>query len=170
MNLRENFKDIFNVTDSTIILHWIPMQVGVRNSVIEIRRFSLKTSWFHIDTDLNIADLGTRGATLKDINEDSEWQRGKTWMSSRRADMPFKSLDQVKLTAEEKRQVASELNGPDVIRYIMTDRVSGRYSFSKYLVDPCRLPWSKAVRTLVIVRRFCLSRKGTKFGDKFNLE
>ena len=62
------------------------MQVGVRNSVIEIRRFSLKTSWFHIETELNIADLGTRGATVEDIHEKSEWQNGKQWMSTRRDD------------------------------------------------------------------------------------
>ena len=177
-NFGDYFQDILYVTDSTIILHWIsqderPMQVGVRNSVIEIRRFSLKTSWFHIETELNIADLGTRGATVEDIHEKSEWQNGKQWMSTRRDDMPIKSLDQVKLTAEEKRVVASELKGPDVVGYVMSflkDKVQDRYSYSKYILDPCRLPWSKIVRTLCIVRRFCFSKPKTVYGDKFNLE
>ena len=176
INLGDFFKDILYVTDSTIILHWIhqderPMQVGVRNSVIEIRRFSLKTSWFHIETDLNIADLGTRGAETEQINETSEWQCGKLWMSGRRCDMPIKNLDQVKLTADEKRQVASELKGPDVVGYLMSclkDRVQDRYSFSKYILDPCRFPWSKVINTMCMVRRFCFSRPGTALGDRFN--
>ena len=177
VNFGKHFKDILYVTDSTIILHWInqderPMHVGVRNSVIEIRRFSLKTSWFHIDTELNIADLGTRGAAVQDINSSSEWQQGKPWMKiPRRIDMPIKSLEQVKLTVEEKRQVASELKGRDVVGYIMsslTSKVGERYSFSKFIIDPCCLTWRKLNISLVLVRRFCFSRAGTKFGDLYN--
>ena len=175
-NFGKYFKDIFYVTDSTIILHWIsqderPMHVGVRNSVIEIRRFSLKTNWFHIDTDLNIADLGTRGARVEDIGAESDWLIGKPWMRiPRRMDMPIKTLEQVKLTAEEKRQVASELKGPDVIGYVMTSlisKVSERYSFSKYIMDPCSLSWKKICMSLAIVRRFCFLRAGTRYGDLY---
>ena len=177
INFGKYFKDIFYVTDSTIILHWInqderPMHVGVRNSVIEIRRFSMKTSWFHIDTELNIADLGTRGATVQDINSESEWQVGKPWMYiPRRNDMPIRNLEQVKLTAEEKRQVAVELKGPDVIGYVMTsliNKVSNRYSYSKYIIDPCSLSWRKVNISLALIRRFCFSRAGTVYGDLYN--
>jgi hypothetical protein len=32
--------------------------------------------------------------------------------------------------------------------------VADRYAYSKYLVDPCRLGWSKSLRVLALVRRF----------------
>ena len=38
--------------------------------------------WFHVKSENNIADLGTRcNATATDLAEGSEWQDGKPWMS-----------------------------------------------------------------------------------------
>ena len=50
------------VTDSTVSLYWLssdqrPLQLGTRNSVIEIRRFSSPDDWYHVDSQNNIADL-----------------------------------------------------------------------------------------------------------------
>ena len=161
-NLGDQFSRVLFVTDSTIVLFWInqderPMQVGVRNSVIEIRRFSLPEQWYHIDSCDNIADLGTRSAGVEEVQEGSEWQSGKKWMREPINNMPIRSSKQVTMTGEEKRIAATELKAKDIAGHVMSNlitKVGERYSYSKYVVDPCVLSWPKSVRTLAWVRRF----------------
>jgi len=57
-NVGNQFQSSIFVTDSTITLYWInqddrPLQIAVRNQVIEIRRFTLKEQWYHVDTKDN---------------------------------------------------------------------------------------------------------------------
>ena len=79
----ENIVRVIYVLDSEISLHWIasqtkPLKPWVRNKVIEIRRFTDVWQWFHIISELNLADLGTRkGVKIKDIDNESEWINGK---------------------------------------------------------------------------------------------
>ena len=133
-NLGPKFHDAIYVTDSTIAMYWInmdqrPLETAVRNCVIEIRRFSEPKDWHHIDTNLNIADLGTRLATVDQISEGSEWQDGKAWMKLPRDQMPIKTMQEVSLTADEKRQAAKEMKKMDVQGIMvaaMKDKVSDR--------------------------------------------
>jgi hypothetical protein len=160
-NLGEMLGEVMYVTDSTICLHWInqddrPLQTAVRNGVIEVRRFSDRSQWFHVDTSLNIADLGTREAEIQSIQEDSEWQCGKSWMTLPRAAMPVKTAAEIVLTAEEKRAAAAEMRAQDIRGHsihIAVDKLAERYSFSNYILDPCRFSWSKCVRILALVFR-----------------
>lgn len=164
LNLQEQFQGAIYVTDSTVVLYWInqdqrPLQVGVRNSVIEIRRFSQPCQWFHIDTGSNLADLGTRNAEIEEIESGTEWQDGKEWMRREREDMPLKTLVDVTLTSEERRIASQEMRAPDVGGIVLSNlltKVSDRYSFSKYLVDPCRLSWPRSVRVVAYVARFIM--------------
>ena len=175
-NLGSQHKSTTFITDSTICLYWIhqderPMHIAIRNSVIEIRRFSLPEQWFHTDTNNNIADLGTRTATLGEINESSDWQRGKPWMRLERKDLPLKTAEQVTLSGEEKRVAAIELKAPDIAGCVFSNlksAVGDRYSFSKYIVDPCIRAWPKSVRILGYVLRFVdrLKRVLTKPTDE----
>ena len=168
-NLGSQYKSTTFVTDSTICLYWIhqderPMHIAIRNSVIEIRRFSLPEQWFHTDTHNNIADLGTRTATIHEIDEDSDWQRGKPWMRLPRGDLPLKSAEQVTLSGEEKRIAAVELKAPDLVGCVFSNlktMVGDRYSFSKYTVDPCIRSWPISVRILGYVLRFVARMKAT---------
>ncbi len=62
-NLVDRYGSATFCTYSTICLYWItqddrPLQMGVRNSVMEIRRFSDTKDSFHITTEKNVADLG----------------------------------------------------------------------------------------------------------------
>lgn len=155
-NLGEQLEKIFHVTDSSIVLHWIhqderPMQIGVRNSVVEIRRFSDKKTWYHVETHNNLADLGTRFAEVKDITENSEWQVGKPWMSLSEDELPIRTVDQLKLSPEDAVQVSAELKPRDISGHVLhslVDKVSDRYCFSKYLVDPCMQAWDKTLRLM----------------------
>jgi hypothetical protein len=71
--------------------------------------------------------------------------------------MPLQTAEQITLSAEERRLAAAEVRGGDirghVINTLIAD-VADRYAYSKYLVDPCRLGWSKSLRVLALVRRF----------------
>ena len=67
-------------------MHWIASETkqlkpGPRNQVIEIKRFTTIDQWFHVSSDQNPADIGTRkGVTIADVNADSEWATGMPWM------------------------------------------------------------------------------------------
>ena len=112
--LGDKHKKTIFVTDSSIVLHWIhadsrPLPTVVRNSVIEIRRFSSPTDWRHVASELNIADLATRDITdVNLIDIGSEWQDGKSWMTWQEEDMPLKTLQDVKLSDNERREAALE--------------------------------------------------------------
>ena len=109
------------VSDSEIALFWITSQTKrqkpwVRNRAIEVNRFSKPEDWVHTESAKNPADVGTRkGATIEDVNEDSEWIKGKPWMS-----LPFseirtshvKSVDKLKLRKEHLDEINKELMGP----------------------------------------------------------
>ena len=51
------------------------------NRVAEILHSTTFNQWYHVASKDNIADLGTRGsATINDVAEESDWQRGPNWM------------------------------------------------------------------------------------------
>ena len=170
-NLGERCNGAIYVTDSTICLFWItqddrPLQLGVRNAVLEIRRFSDPADWFHIDTNMNVADLGTRSANVEQLAQGSEWQTGQAWMCLPRDQLPIRTAAQVTLTSEEKRVAATELRANDIRGHLInfnSPAVSAHYQFSKYLVDPCRHTWSSVVRIMALVLKFvaaCRAARG----------
>ena len=160
-NILEYFERVTFVTDSTITLFWInqdyrPLQVAVRNAVIQIRRFSLPEQWFHVDTHNNIADLGTRPATLDEVGPGSDWQQGRPWMRLPRDQWRLKSVNELQLDAKQKRDAAKEMKSPDVGGHMVNDlvtHVGQRYSFSKYLFDPCARPWPVALKVMCVLYR-----------------
>ena len=169
-NLGKKFHSIIYMSDSTIFLHWLnqderPLQVAVRNGVIEVRRFSMPEQWYHVESEENIADLGTRKADIKQIAEGSEWQTGKPWMKGPVDSMPLKKIQEVTLTGQQKKEAAQEMKSKDLHGYLLANlktKVSERYSFSKYLYDPCKYQWSVSVRILAIVFKFIHSFKVMK--------
>lgn len=161
-NLGSRLGEVIMITDSTICLHWIhqddrPLQVAVRNAVIEIRRFSKVEEWLHVDSGDNIADLATRTATVSEVASGSAWQNGYSWMTQPKEKMPLKTAAEIVLTAEEKRAAAAETRAKDIHGHtiaVVVDKMAARYSHSNYILDPCRFSWSKAVRVLALVFRF----------------
>ena len=109
------------VSDSEIALFWLTSQTKrqkpwVRNRAIEVNRFSKPEDWVHTESEKNPADIGTRkGATIEDVSEESEWIRGKPWMS-----LPFseirkshvRSIDEIRLKQEQVDEINKELMGP----------------------------------------------------------
>ena len=161
-NLADQFKSSMYCTDSSILLFWIhqderPLETVVRNGVIEIRRFTNPSLWFHIPTHLNIADLGTRYASVSDIGRGSSWQEGMEWMRLNKGDMPIKSANEVKISNEEKRAAAEELKPASIAGIALSalaDRVSDRYAYGEYLYDPNKYGWLRASRVMGFVLKF----------------
>ena len=114
--------------------------MGVLNAVAEIRRFSDPADWFHVESELNIADLGTRPAQVHEVGLGSAWQIGHQWMTLPRDQLPVKTAAEVTLNAEEARLAATELRAKDVRGHdihLQTSLIGERYSASRYLLDPC---------------------------------
>ena len=168
-NLGDQCGSTIYISDSTIFLYWLnqderPLQVAVRNGVIEVRRFSLPSQWYHVESAENIADLGTRPAKVSDIAEGSAWQNGKTWMTGSVESMPLKSIEEITLTSLEKKAAAEEIKGRDIGGHVLSNlvnKVSERYSYSHYIYDPCKYQWSVVLRIVAIVFKFinCLKSK-----------
>ena len=155
-------KDCIYVTDSAICLYWIgmddrPLTTAVRNQVIEIRRLSEPCYWFHVQSADNVADIGTRTDVDVDYSPTSEWFGGKEWMKLEIQSMPIKTLSELTLNSEEKRQAALETKNPDIMGIVLSalkTHVADRYRHSKYILDPCKYPWQKCLRILALCFRF----------------
>ena len=159
--LGDKVSSVMFVTDSRVALTWLntdqrPLQVGVRNAVIQIRRFSDVKDWLYVPTNLNPADIATREFRAEDIGSDSVWQRGFSWMSGPRENMPVLPLPQVEMSSDEKVAVSKEVRNSGlqgIVLNSMEEKVEQRYVTSKYIIDPCSMPWPKFVRKLAVVLR-----------------
>lgn len=161
-SLGEQCLDTTYLTDSSVALHWIhqderPLEVVVRNCVIDIRRFTTPSSWFHIATDLNIADLGTRYAAVSEVGLLSDWQNGPDWMRLEPGMLPISDVDELKLAPEERKTYFHHTKPPDVLGIVLPNlktKVSDRYAFAKYISDPNRYGWARALRVTALVLKF----------------
>ena len=169
----------YRITDSEISLHWIhswdkPLKQWVRNCVIDINRFSDLTEWQWVQSGDNPCDLGTRqGVTVEDIKEGSEWFNGKGWMREKPESFPTKTIEDIKLAADEEQTFQREVAGKkqfipqtqicefresksvNLSRKRMTEEISKRIQFSNYLVDPSRMCFKKLVKVVALVKKFC---------------
>ena len=73
--------------DSIIALCWVTsekksLSTFHRNRVIQIRHGTDLERLYHVKTEENLADLGTRPEKVKvtDVGPESEWENGKEWM------------------------------------------------------------------------------------------
>ena len=81
------FGEFFHFLDSMIVqdmlakdLYGFNTFVGLR--VAEIQQKTKLEDWSHIPSEKNyVADILTKGVSPALLGEDSEWQRGPTWLS-----------------------------------------------------------------------------------------
>ena len=76
-------EQFYCITDSAVVLAWLK-QVDTSKQTIYVRERvkyvnDLGLNWFHIRTDLNLADIGSRGARLK-LLDTSMYQHGYEWL------------------------------------------------------------------------------------------
>lgn len=157
-NFGEHVKKVTYVTDSMVALYWIhcdsrPLLTAVRNMVIEVRRFSNPTDWYHVESELNLADVATRPDVIPDLGMESDWQLGKEWMRMNREDMPIRSIDEVTVDTNTRNEAAKEMRLKENRGMIMANfhsKMTERYEYSDYLIDPCKVSWGKLVRKIAI--------------------
>jgi len=86
--------DSFMWCDSTVALAWIrssphQFQVFVGNRVTEIQGLTPPEMWNYVPTELNPADLVSRGTSPKQLVErQREWLTGPTWLYQSRSEWP----------------------------------------------------------------------------------
>ena len=171
--VRRSFKNYHSgslkFTDNQACLYWItndkkPLKEWVRNCVIEILRFTSIDQWYYVESSDMIADLATRkGATLHDVDMNSTWQNGFAWMKLDRSKFPMLSSDEIKLSDADIKHVNIESQVHVVKCQKVPEEVRERYKFSNHVIDPNQHSFSRVVRILAFVRRFCNNtRRNTK--------
>ena len=160
--------------DSVISLCWVSsekksLSIFHRNRVIQIRRSSELGHLYHVKTEENLADLGTRPDRVKlaDVGPDSEWEQGKEWMHWDVAESirngVIKPISELRLTEEKDADDFRKgfmYGGEDtdlmchVINPSRVQKLQMRVEFSSYLVLPTKFGFCKSVRILAIVLAF----------------
>ena len=139
-----------------------------RNRVIQIRRGSNLDCLYHVTTEENIADLGTRPEKVKltDIGPDSEWELGKKWMQkdikiavNEGILRPIADLRIVPEADDEYKQgFFLGKDTPELMCNLANktriSKIQDRLEFSNYLVIPTKHSFKKLVRILAIVIGF----------------
>ena len=72
-------------TDSTVCLHWLfshkSFNVFTRNRKTEILKLTDLSSWSHVRSGDNPADILSRGCTSEELQHSSLWERGPPWLT-----------------------------------------------------------------------------------------
>ena len=177
-------KKSIKLSDSQIVLFWInnehkALKPWVRTRVIEILRFTLRSSWYYIESKKLIADLGTRrGVNLSDVDANSAWINGYPWMREDESTFPIKSVKDLILSNADSESFKKEVFAPydtvedltnsdwPLVKVLHTtsypsicsrfnaDETSARYEFSQYLLDPNWRSFTSVVRVIAIVMKF----------------
>ena len=73
-------------------------------------RFSSRDDWHYVKSSDMVADIGTRpGATVKDVDPDSNWLNGYPWMKQPVSEFPMKTCNEVKLDNTQLKEYNDEL-------------------------------------------------------------
>ena len=72
-------------TDSTICFHWLfsakQLAVFIRNRTTEILRLTELSSWSHVSSANNRADILSRGCSADELLQSALWERGPPWLT-----------------------------------------------------------------------------------------
>ena len=163
------------VGDSVIALCWVSsekkrLSLFHRNRVIQIRRGTDLDRMFHVGTDHNPADVGTRPdrVTLDDIKQGSKWISGTAWMRGELQDAVDKGILKPisDLSLKTKKEVDDYHDGcvfdqvPEVLtrgHTLNLHRISliqERASYSQYLLLPTKFSFRRSVRIYSYVFSF----------------
>lgn len=101
-------------TDSMMVLHWLQMtstnaKVYVANRVSETDELSLGSTWQHVPTADNRADLASRGVTPSSIVGYSLWWHGPEWLKLPPSEWPEWPESPIKVDDDTRALIASEM-------------------------------------------------------------
>ena len=181
--------------DSTIALCWVTsdkkrLSLFHRNRCVQIRRGTDLDMLFHVVTECNPADIGTRPAEVsdEDIGPNGKWEKGLPWMREELDDAIEQGIltpavdlrmnddeeDSFKkgLVFEKSQEILTR--GHTVMLSSRIEKVKERAEFSDYLLFPTKFKLEKVVRTVAIIYKFlnsfkCLRGKLKKSENKFQM-
>ena len=160
--------------DSTIALSWTmaemkPLAMYHKNRVIQIRRGTDLEDLYHVRTEVNCADVGTRPDKIgvKDVGPGSIWQEGYDWMKMDTEEAVeqgyIKPASELRMTVEEEQdydrglvyeKIPEILTRGHVVSTKRVDLMEERAAHSKYLLLPTKFSFPKVVRIYSIVFSF----------------
>ena len=170
------------VSDSTISLSWViseknRLSLFHRNRSVQIRRGTELDFLFHVVSEANICDIGSRPdqVTIQDVGPQSKWETGLDWMKGSIEDAVEKGIlkpakDLIMNRDEEddfKKGFVFE-KGHEILTRghlalpVKIQKVRERIQATDYLFNPAKFSFDKSVRILSIVFRFVKSFKCRK--------
>ena len=120
----------------------------------------------YVQSNDMIADIGTRkGATLHDVDQNSIWVNGFPWMKFESSKFPMSTSNEIKLNESDVKQFKKEIDAHIAKEVEVSKHIRDRFVFSDYLVAQNRWSFSKVIRILAYVIRFCQHIKTSKHGS-----
>ena len=190
-------KSYIAIGDSTISLCWVisekkRLSLYHRNRTVQIRRGINIENLYHVVSEENPADCGTRPShvTMDQVGPNSNWERGLGWMKEEIDDAvaagtltPASNL-RIKEEDEEaykdgfvfERSQEILTRGHTVVNLTRVDQVKMRAEEAKYILLPTKFKFLKTVRVVAVVFKFlksfkCLRKRFNSDADnpKFNM-
>ena len=179
------------IGDSTISLCWTTserkrLSLFHRNRCAQIRRGTELEALYHVVTDQNPADLGTRPSAVQDsdVGPNSRWEVGLPWMKKDIDDAVALGIlnpaANLRLSPEEEEDYKKGMvfeKSPEILTRghvtalisARVEKVKSRAEYSKYIVSPTKYKFERVVRIVAIVKRFIDKISKGKFKNKFSL-
>ena len=180
-------------SDSMIALCWLTSEklrllLFHRNRVLQVRRGTDLENVYHVRSEYNPADLGTRPAKVRisDVGPDSRWENGDTWMGldiQEAVSQGFiKPVSELRVSQEIENEFNEGLIYGDreelltrghpahqvnIVSETRVKKIQERAEFSNYILLPTKYSFPATVRIYGYVLCFVKNaRKGKKLlGD-----
>ena len=145
---------VFAWSDSTTVLHWLDnlpgkWQTFVANRVSQIQEIIPRKNWYHVPTELNPADLASRGVPVTQFIASDLWWNGPEYLHHLEIRLPPQpTLDELSLSSQEEKKtfvVSCVAQVDPVLRLVSVLNVLSLDRFSKL---------EKAIRAFVRAKRF----------------
>ena len=166
--------------DSVISLCWITsenkrLSLFHRNRVVQVRMNTDLTKLYHVRTEHNPADIGTRPDKVKEdsVGPNSVWENGMEWMQDsfdKAIEMDIiKPAGSLRLKNDEEEEFEKGLifeKCPEILirghSAFVTNRVDKmleRATFSEYLFQPSKFDFRKIIRVTAIMLQYLRKQK-----------
>ncbi|XP_075161620.1 uncharacterized protein LOC142234376 [Haematobia irritans] len=113
-------KDIILWTDSSIVLGWLSKppwtwETYIANRTAMIHDLLPNSTWRHIATHDNPADLGTRGCRPQDLKNSQLWWHGPSWLTNPISSWPKKNPLETPVLGKRVQSLHTLSPDPDIL-------------------------------------------------------
>ena len=120
----------------------------IAHRVGEIHEFSAPIQWRYVPTDVNPADLGTRGVTVEELAQADLWWNGPEFLKKSKQDWPECNFDKPTSTENLELKGTKETGTKDAISYQIIEEGEGAARVEEvWRLGPSRFSKSYRVKT-----------------------